>query len=385
GSFVWMNVYTSDVRNGDEPPWAPLARALAPIQVYEDINQEFPTSIFFDGDRDMSNNGLPATWPGGGTNRRWHSDDAINNALAKSNMSGMKYYAKSLEEKKSITTVYLQGFQKDNLLGIQYWFYYPFHDDPGLDPHPHDWWYFWVVYDVSAKKPVKVIYDFHHNLRACDFTDSGRVKREGLHVYTYHDAGGHRTLWDAGEQPSYWDLVCLSRGWSLADVYEGRGYPIYTTRDVLAGDKLFGTMIEYLKHQGTIATWRNENSDWNEGVTLRVEGFSHWVWVWKVENTLQSDPENIRALGYVQKVVRVCFTGDNMYRDAYGDLWPLGLYDGQGNQKINFYLPWTVNYIYSHGTMISSTIMVWFWQQYTTYNFFTMHPDIYTRYYDGSP
>ncbi|MEM3397100.1 MAG: hypothetical protein QW620_03020 [Thermoplasmata archaeon] len=46
-----------------------LDHALAQLSLYEDINQEFPTSIFFDGDRDMSNNGLPATWPGGGTNR----------------------------------------------------------------------------------------------------------------------------------------------------------------------------------------------------------------------------------------------------------------------------------------------------------------------------
>ena len=47
----------------NEPPWAPLARELSPILIYEDMNQEFPTSIFYDGDRNMSNNGLPAKWP----------------------------------------------------------------------------------------------------------------------------------------------------------------------------------------------------------------------------------------------------------------------------------------------------------------------------------
>lgn len=111
----------------------------------------------------------------------------------------------------------------------------------------------------------------------------------------------------------------------------------------------------------------------------------HWVWVYGVESVSQLEPQNIKAFGFDQRAVKVYYTGDNLYEGMYKDFWPTGLYDGQGNQKINFYLPWTVNYIYSHGTMISSTIMVWFWQQYTTYNFFTMHPDIYTRYYDGSP
>jgi len=67
----------------------------------------------------------------------------------------------------TLTTVYLQGYQSwNNILGIQYWFYYPFHDDPGLDPHPHDWWYFWIWYNTNTHRPEGVVYDFHHNLRA---------------------------------------------------------------------------------------------------------------------------------------------------------------------------------------------------------------------------
>ncbi|MGC8924367.1 MAG: hypothetical protein ACP5KJ_04210, partial [Candidatus Micrarchaeia archaeon] len=290
GNYGWLWLtYSTPKASPDEPPWAPLARALAPYQIYEDMNQEFPTSIFFDGDRNMANNGLPATWPDGTGNRRWHKDNAINSALANSGYVGKGYYAKSDYEKKvSLTTVYLQGYQQGNLLGIQYWFYYPFHDDPGLDPHPHNWWYFWVVYemDISARKPVKVVYDFHHNLRAESFTDTGRVQRDGLHVLTYHDAGGHRVLWDSGETPSLGDLLLLSRRWTLADVYEE-----YPTRDVLGGDKIFGTMIEYLKRKGEIANWRNANQDWNEGATLKVEAFSHWVWVYGVESTLVNDPQ----------------------------------------------------------------------------------------------
>ncbi|MGB9636846.1 MAG: hypothetical protein ACPL1Y_06320, partial [Thermoplasmata archaeon] len=120
GNYGWLWLtYSTPKASPDEPPWAPLARALAPYQIYEDMNQEFPTSIFFDGDRNMANNGLPATWPDGTGNRRWHKDNAINSALANSGYVGKGYYAKSDYEKKvSLTTVYLQGYQQGNLLGI---------------------------------------------------------------------------------------------------------------------------------------------------------------------------------------------------------------------------------------------------------------------------
>jgi hypothetical protein len=117
--------------------------------------------------------------------------------------------------------------------------------------------------------------------------------------------------------------------------------------------------------------------------------FPHWVWVYGVESALQSDPQNIKAFGYDQKVVKVYFTGDNIYAGDYGDLWPAGLYDDQGNKKMSFVLPWMVSYSYVPGTttMISNTIMIWYWQQYTIYdkNNPRQYPDIFTRYYDGSP
>ncbi|MFO7990717.1 MAG: hypothetical protein R6U61_00300 [Thermoplasmata archaeon] len=275
-----------------QPPWSPLAKEYAPHLVYEDMNQEFPTSIFFDGDRDMSNNGIPKRWPDGSSRSypygdiyfkdmwihdfdrggiddvkiddvnitgyypeygefygslenpiSWIGDDVkvgtINFDSANSyfpywadanfdvtlrvkykgqdtydyisasistdeaeidlidqdtfsfyssplkiitsdgnvwvdfNMEGditshwvdkkpymgNKYYQKTLSQKKESTCVYMQAYEKDDLLGIQYWFYYPFHDDPsgdvtvsGGNVHQHDWWYFWIVYDTDSKQ-----------------------------------------------------------------------------------------------------------------------------------------------------------------------------------------------------------------------------------------
>jgi hypothetical protein len=113
--------------------------------------------------------------------------------------------------------------------------------------------------------------------------------------------------------------------------------------------------------------------------------------VYGVEENLQDDPENIEAFGWKQKVVKVGFmeSGTPFYAGPYADMWPVGLYDNEGNLKINTNLPWMVTYSYSPSTgkMISSTKMIWYWQQYTKYNPTNpqQHPDIYTRYYDGSP
>ncbi|MGB9636847.1 MAG: hypothetical protein ACPL1Y_06325 [Thermoplasmata archaeon] len=245
------------------------------------------------------------------------------------------------------------------------------------------------MYDISAKKPVKVVYDFHHNLRAESFTDTSRVQRDGLHVLTYHDAGGHRVLWDSGETPSLGDLLLLSRRWTLADVYEE-----YPSRDVLGGDKIFGTMIEYLKRKGEIANWRNANQDWNEGATLKVEAFSHWVWVYGVESTLVNDPQNIESFGWKQKVVKVSFTETNfatpLYTAPYREMWPAGLYDAQGNVKLLSYLPWMVTYSGvddNNDSVIdwyrSSTRAVWEWKSYSPTDL--QSPISWTKYYDGSP
>jgi hypothetical protein len=58
--------------------------------------------------------------------------------------------------------------------------------------------------------------------------------------------------------------------------------------------------------------------------------------------------------------------------------------------NLKTHLPWAVDYSYSdssHSTMISSTIMVWYWQQYTKYvddATTPMHPNISTRYADAT-
>jgi hypothetical protein len=131
-------------------------------------------------------------------------------------------------------------------------------------------------------------------------------------------------------------------------------------------------------------------ADWNEGQTWKVEEFPHWVWVYGVESALQSDPQNIKAFGYDQKVVKVYFTGDNIYAGDYGDLWPAGLYDASNKLNINFYLPWMVNYggVDDNNDGVidwyrSSPRGVWEWKSYSPTN--APNPTTWTKYHDGSP
>ena len=72
--------------------------------------------------------------------------------------------------------------------------------------------------------------------------------------------------------------------------------------------------------------------------------------------------------------------GDN--ENDYINYWPVEDSDG-----INTQLPWAKQYSYYDDIMISSTPMVWYWQQYTEYDPTNprQYPGIYTRYYDGSP
>ncbi|MEM3397407.1 MAG: hypothetical protein QXD64_08810 [Thermoplasmata archaeon] len=309
-------------------------------------------------------------------------------------MNKMKH-AKINEQRRNIMG------KSDNLLGIQYWFYYPFHDDPGLDPHPHDWWYFWVVYDVSAKKPVKVIYDFHHNLRAFDFTDT-RVHREGIHVFTYHDAGGHRVMYGRGlDVPDFTSL------WIGYQISQG-GRPLYNTFEhgglySSDGDFTIGLMVDLLSANGELAPWRGVwfyfydpwsgegrwelLADWNAGVTLKVEDFQHWVWVYGVE---RYDGHNERVL----------FTGDNIYSGEKANIWPVEYQ--VGSQWISTHFPWKSNVSWAHNQVgskaISSPEMVWKWRNYQFnkwqnpqgqwiywYDWSPVSPTISTRYYDGSP
>jgi len=302
------------------------------------------------------------------------------------------------EKKYTLTTVYLQGYQSGNVLGIQYWFYYPFHDDPGLDPHPHDWWYFWIWYNTNTHRPEGVVYDLHHNLRAIWF-NAARVHREGIHVYTYHDAGGHRVMYAQGADIDGYQAwyISTSRFW---DVFEPPvpwtlqyGYPF---NDINNNDAVFGLMIKGLYHKDpySVPPWRGTpyietflwtssysvRGFWDAGVTLPVQAFPHWVWVYGVE------PYNATH-------DRVEFTGDNIYTGPDGDLWSWRYY--VKGYEIKTCLPWRSSISTHDSIPISSTEMVWWWRQYDptpaeisaghyTYGILGK-PTIFTRYYDGSP
>jgi len=260
--------------------------------------------------------------------------------------------------------------------------------------YPHDWWYFWVWYDMKEHRPLGVVYDFHHNLRAERFTDMDRVQKDGLHVRTYHDAGGHRALWDTGEEVGSGEMICYGLGYSLWEIFEGGGGFCPTPRDALPGDQLFGAMIAWLRMKHSIAAWRDFNSNWNEGQTWKVEEFPHWVWVYGVETDVRRD-----SIG--ERLDRVLYTGDNIYSGSEANLWPYDYNIGISNRP-STYLPWRSNVSWAPGWTgmwaISSTEMVWKWRSYyffVSYNPKTgkmeywypwepLSPVITTRYWDGS-
>ncbi|MFA5771801.1 MAG: hypothetical protein WC974_03615 [Thermoplasmata archaeon] len=128
------------------------------------------------------------------------------------------------------------------MLGIQYWFYYPYHDCPTGVAHQHDWWYFWIVYDEVAHNPYEVIYDFHHNVRVIKWTDPYlRVQKEYpqefFHTRVYVDAGGHRSLYAKGADVLGW--VTALEYWNDRDVASGILQADPTPDD----DEIFGVMI----------------------------------------------------------------------------------------------------------------------------------------------
>jgi hypothetical protein len=219
--------------------------------------------------------------------------------------------------------------------------------------YPHDWWYFWVWYDMKEHRPEGVVYDFHHNLRAERFTDMDRVQKDGLHVRTYHDAGGHRALWDTGEEVGSGEMICYGLGYSLWEIFEGGGGFCPTPRDALPGDQLFGAMIAWLRMKHSIAAWRDFNSNWNEGQTWKVEEFPHWVWVYGVTPKAPEDPD---------KYDRVYFTGDNFLSKSYGeyDLWPIT------ERGVGTNLPWRtgLSWVVEGQKVRSSTEMIWKWKPY---------------------
>jgi hypothetical protein len=152
-------------------------------------------------------------------------------------LKGTGYYSHTGDSgwawKKQNTAVYMHAITsidpttQHQLLGIQYWFYYPFHDDPGdpdagkPNPHQHDWWYFWMVYDMTDKKPTTAYYDFHHNVR--DLTWD-QTPKEGFHPVVFVEAGGHRHLWGIGEHDTgskdYGGGKIRARGINLDPIFD---------------------------------------------------------------------------------------------------------------------------------------------------------------------
>jgi hypothetical protein len=535
--------YTIELKlaSANEPPWAPLAKELAPHLIYEDMNQEFPTSIFFDDDRDMSNNGVPSTWPGGGQ-RIYEKDDIVEvDATTKKYLTletwvtsstytpstppekyievrsvdentgawtvyvwrdgwlegyasisadtttligtynlkdsnwpveiygysqkstdnkyrfyifhedisiqqykGKSYYAKTLTEKKNLATTYMQAYEGDvdidpsptvttnhKMLGIQYWFYYPYHDGPEISPvpHQHDWWYVWVVYDMTDKKPTKAIYDFHHNLRVYDWTitigsqviNNPRVSRDGFHTKVYIDAGGHRSMFAPGQDISSYTAGVLGKN-KLYDMFETTDMLTakYTTKlfgisftgtlsekghgNVWGGDEVFGAMIKGLYYgkagyEGTpeknIADWRysikEDRSVYTHAIQaprgeyaadeankkLKVEDFHHWVWVAGVDDTYDADNSKVDFTWSGSDVHNI--QGVDSKGTPLKYLWP----------KADTYLPWRSDKSWAKGdqstnTLVSSTELVWRWWAYDYVWGGTANPSAKTRYYDGS-
>jgi hypothetical protein len=115
------------------------------------------------------------------------------------------------------------------------------------------------------------------------------------------------------------------------------------------------------------------------------EEFHHWVWVAGVDETTEKD-------GLNQPVDKVDFTythsGSSLFDIPVGNDPEDGInYWSSHDGTESTHLPWHVSYSWHDSTMISSTPMVWYWQQYTQYdkNNPRQHPDIFTRYADGSP
>lgn len=99
--------------------------------------------------------------------------------------------------------------------------------------------------------------------------------------------------------------------------------------------------------------WRATQTTFVEGTHLDVEDFANWVWVYDVEEGVRDHSNQICS--------KVGYTGDNIPNvddDTVTDYnyWP----------ESGTYLPWKVSYSDYKGKMISSTPMVWYWQQYTT-------------------
>ncbi|MDI6917250.1 MAG: CARDB domain-containing protein [Thermoplasmatales archaeon] len=342
--------------NSNEPTWAPLAKELAPHMIYEDVNQEFPTSIFFDNNRDISNNGKPYDGVAYDPHVGGYNDPSV----------GDGYYNHDFNWKKQHTCVYMNVLKATDiaspyheLLGIQYWFYYPYHDCPSAGVHPHDWWYFWIVYDMNNHEPTKCYYDLHHNVRGKGWDT---IYKDGFHPKVYVDAGGHRVMWSGKyssvgvtlaeipyvgklkvgfecSEDNFFDIMIflLSKGDVLPFDLSFKIETIFGSSSISVSDVLWylgftktkqivelilsirGYSIPYPPLM-RIADWRKNDHHFDEGVTLNVEDFSHWVYIYKT--SAEENPDEDPALHDYQLSVGVGYEGDNIYNGDLSNYWP---------------------------------------------------------------
>lgn len=280
-----------------------------------------------------------------------------------------------MQEKQDLATTYMQAYEGDvdigsgvvhKMLGIQYWFYYTYHDDPeaGRD-HQHDWWYVWIVYDETSHEPYQTIYNFHHNVRVFLWDDARVHKENNFHPKVWCDAGGHRSLYAPGEQ-----LVAEVSGIDLWNFLENPTLePLYSELvqdDTPNGDEIFGLMVYALGViKKTIAPWREPQQlgTYDDGTALNVEDdYWHRVYVWGVSDTATLDSENSEIDESVsgQSSVKVGYTGDNIYSSAESGSywWP------SSSGGIPTYLPWmppTKTDDYSN-----SVYQAWMWKSSST-------------------
>ncbi|MFA5771666.1 MAG: hypothetical protein WC974_02935 [Thermoplasmata archaeon] len=262
--------------------------------------------------------------------------------------------------------------------------------------HQHDWWYFWLVYDMVNHKPTKVYYDFHHIRYEKNWIDLTvrpivSILRDELHPQVWVDAGGHRSLYAPGKDNALLDTVSWwrnkdnSRGvlrTEETEIYKSGMRTGWKSTDPNT-DEGFGVMIDGLGLLRTVASWRaTRNADisgsiasmivgwlgpdvdvaeftgWRgERTTLKAEDFKK-VYIWDTTSDatprMETEYDSPAEDGILnQWFVYVGFSGDNSYIGTHPTWWP-----STDSSSSPTYLPWLTD---DHK---STVYEAWVWQEY---------------------
>ena len=133
--------------------------------------------------------------------------------------------------------------------------------------------------------------------------------------------------------------------------------------------------------------WHKENTS----VTLNVENFPHWVWVWGVEeNDGDGDrvPDTQYRDSYNQPYSTVHFTythliGQNLFDVEHAERWPTHYY--VSGKLVSIYMPWFSGFKQTDRKYISTTELIWYWHASDYNPSGSPSPSATTRYYDGTP